>query len=104
PVTVRPDVARLYALSDRIETPPTAVSLDATAVDGEPHVIPSPGQVGVPGRLEELNVTIDDGTTVHAWLALPEGAEAGAPAPMLLWIHGGPLNSWNAWAWRWNPW
>jgi dipeptidyl aminopeptidase/acylaminoacyl peptidase len=23
---------------------------------------------------------------------------------MLLWIHGGPLGSWNAWTWRWNPW
>jgi len=21
-----------------------------------------------------------------------------------LWIHGGPLGSWNDWAWRWNPW
>ena len=26
------------------------------------------------------------------------------PAPLLLWIHGGPLGSWNAWTWRWNPW
>jgi dipeptidyl aminopeptidase/acylaminoacyl peptidase len=23
---------------------------------------------------------------------------------MLLWVHGGPLHSWNAWQWRWNPW
>jgi dipeptidyl aminopeptidase/acylaminoacyl peptidase len=23
---------------------------------------------------------------------------------MLLWIHGGPLGSWNGWSWRWNPW
>ena len=21
-----------------------------------------------------------------------------------LWIHGGPVSSWNAWSWRWNPW
>ena len=21
-----------------------------------------------------------------------------------MWIHGGPLGSWNAWTWRWNPW
>jgi dipeptidyl aminopeptidase/acylaminoacyl peptidase len=34
-------------------------------------------------------------------LVLPEGAE---PAPLLLWVHGGPLASWNAWHWRWNPW
>jgi Prolyl oligopeptidase family len=24
--------------------------------------------------------------------------------PVLLWIHGGPLASWNSWSWRWNPW
>jgi dipeptidyl aminopeptidase/acylaminoacyl peptidase len=35
---------------------------------------------------------------------LPEGAAAESPAPLLLWIHGGPLGSWNAWSWRWNPW
>ena len=27
-----------------------------------------------------------------------------APAPLLLWVHGGPLGSWNSWHWRWNPW
>jgi dipeptidyl aminopeptidase/acylaminoacyl peptidase len=21
-----------------------------------------------------------------------------------VWVHGGPLNSWNGWHWRWNPW
>lgn len=21
-----------------------------------------------------------------------------------MWIHGGPLSSWNAWSWRWCPW
>lgn len=31
-------------------------------------------------------------------------AEDTAPAPLLLWIHGGPLGSWNGWSWRWNPW
>jgi len=41
---------------------------------------------------------------VRAWLALPDGAAADTPAPLLLWIHGGPLGSWNGWSWRWNPW
>ena len=41
---------------------------------------------------------------MRAWLALPDGATAEHPAPLLLWIHGGPLGSWNAWSWRWNPW
>ncbi|ELB90741.1 dipeptidyl aminopeptidase [Rhodococcus wratislaviensis IFP 2016] len=21
-----------------------------------------------------------------------------------MWVHGGPLGSWNTWSWRWNPW
>ena len=41
---------------------------------------------------------------MRSWLALPDGASADSPAPLLLWIHGGPLGSWNAWSWRWNPW
>ena len=24
--------------------------------------------------------------------------------PLTLWVHGGPLGSWNAWSWRWCPW
>ena len=92
-VSVSPDGSRLYALRDHIDSPPVPVWVDASEVDGEPHVIPSPGQIGVPGHLEEVTVAVEDGTTVHAWLALPEGAGPDAPAPMLLWIHGGPLNS-----------
>ena len=37
----------------------------------------------------------------RTWLTLPAG---DAPAPLLLWVHGGPLGSWNTWHWRWNPW
>jgi dipeptidyl aminopeptidase/acylaminoacyl peptidase len=103
-VTVSPDGAWLYALRDHIDAAPTPVRIDAAGHDAEPVAIPAPGAVDVPGRLEELTVVVEDGTTVHAWLALPDGAGPDAPAPLLLWIHGGPLNSWNAWSWRWNPW
>ncbi len=41
---------------------------------------------------------------MRGWLALPDTATADTPAPLLLWIHGGPLSSWNTWSWRWNPW
>jgi len=60
--------------------------------------------VPLPGRLDEVGATAEDGTPLRAWLALPDGASATSPAPLLLWIHGGPLGSWNAWSWRWNPW
>ena len=57
---------------------------------------------GLPGTLTEVTATADDGQPPcgHGW-RLPHGDE---PAPLVLWIHGGPLASWNAWHWRWNPW
>lgn len=56
----------------------------------------------LPGRIERLEVRADDGARVPATLILPDGAEG--PAPLALWIHGGPLGSWNSWSWRWCPW
>ena len=58
----------------------------------------------LPGTLTEFWSDGADGTPVHSWLALPAGASEQRPAPLLLWVHGGPLNSWNAWSWRWIPW
>jgi dipeptidyl aminopeptidase/acylaminoacyl peptidase len=103
-VLVAPDGATLYALRDHVDVPPTPVRLDALATDGEATALPSPGAATVPGRVEELTTTVADGTQVRAWLALPHDASATNPAPLLLWIHGGPLSSWNSWSWRWNPW
>lgn len=57
----------------------------------------------VPTTMTEVETTAEDGARVRGWLLLPHGASADSPAPLLLWIHGGPLNSWNAWSWRWNP-
>ncbi len=56
-----------------------------------------------PGSITEVEATAEDGARVRGWLLLPEGASDAAPAPFLLWIHGGPLSSWNSWSWRWNP-
>ena len=58
----------------------------------------------LPGRLEEIEATADDGARIRAWLVLPGTASEAEPAPLLLWVHGGPMMSWNAWSWRWNPW
>ena len=56
----------------------------------------------LPGTLTEVETTAD-GRPTRARVA---GAARGrrTKAPLLLWIHGGPLGSWNAWSWRWNPW
>jgi dipeptidyl aminopeptidase/acylaminoacyl peptidase len=101
---VAPDGGTLYALRDAVDSPPRPVRLDATATDGEPTPLPAPGAVQLTGRLERMDTMAADGTTVEGWLVLPEEASAESPAPLLLWIHGGPLGSWSGWSWRWNPW
>ncbi|WP_018134290.1 prolyl oligopeptidase family serine peptidase [Acaricomes phytoseiuli] len=99
-VLAAPDGSALYALRNSYAFPPEPVSIDP--VSGEVRLLRGPVQrPELPGRLEELTATASDGTPVRSWLVLPEGS---GPHPLLLWIHGGPLNSWNAWTWRWNPW
>ncbi|WP_435526202.1 hypothetical protein [Microbacterium elymi] len=58
----------------------------------------------VPATMTEVETTAADGARVRGWLRCRPPTTAGQrPRPRLLWIHGGPLNSWNAWSWRWNP-
>jgi dipeptidyl aminopeptidase/acylaminoacyl peptidase len=100
-----PDGTTIYALRNTMASPNQAVALDTTAADQEPRPIPTPGfPVEVPGRVEEMTAPASDGTPIHSWLALPADASASNPAPLVLWIHGGPLGSWSSWHWRWNPW
>jgi dipeptidyl aminopeptidase/acylaminoacyl peptidase len=102
-----PDGRYLYALRAAVDSPPTPVRIDleSTAPDAEPVALPCPGTpLTLPGRLEEVEATADDGHPIRSWLVLPETASADQRAPLLLWVHGGPMSSWNSWAWRWNPW
>jgi dipeptidyl aminopeptidase/acylaminoacyl peptidase len=105
--TPAPD-GHLFAVRSSVAGPPRPVRLDPAPADGaDPwsvHEIDAPGGLDVPGRLEEVNATAADGTPLRAWLVLPEGADAATPAPLVLWVHGGPVSSWNDWSWRWNPW
>jgi dipeptidyl aminopeptidase/acylaminoacyl peptidase len=103
-VTPSPDGSALFALRDHIDAPPTPVRIDLAAGPSDGVPVPAPGSIRPSGRLEDVSTVADDGTTVRAWLALPDQAGPDQPAPLLLWIHGGPLGSWNAWTWRWNPW
>ncbi|MBT2500923.1 alpha/beta fold hydrolase [Curtobacterium sp. ISL-83] len=74
------------------------------ATDGTVTPLATPAALpDVPGRLEEVETTTADGTRVRGWLVLPSAEHGDGPHPLLLWIHGGPLNSWNQWSWRWNP-
>ena len=100
-----PDGTALYALRASIGEPPTPVRIDLTGRDATPVRLLSPtGEITVPGRVEEVTAAAPDGTEIRGWLVLPAGASASAQAPLLLWVHGGPVSSWNSWSWRWNPW
>jgi dipeptidyl aminopeptidase/acylaminoacyl peptidase len=95
----------LYALRSAIGTPPAPVRLDPAALDQQPIRLLSPvADPEVPGRVVEVSTQTEDGATVRGWLVLPTAAGPQSPVPLLLWVHGGPLGSWNAWSWRWNPW
>ncbi|WP_375141879.1 alpha/beta fold hydrolase [Zhihengliuella sp.] len=111
-VVVSPDGSAAYALRASYEYPAEPVRLDlmglASLRDGEcvpvTRLVSPVERPKLPGRLTEVETTADDGTRVRGWLALPDGASAESPAPLLLWIHGGPVSSWNQWSWRWTPW
>lgn len=95
---VSPD-GTVYALRSTVDQPPAPYRV---GLDGSVSALRGPvPAVEVPGHVVEVTTTAADGAPLRAWLALPE---VGTPAPLLLWVHGGPLGSWNAWHWRWNPW
>jgi dipeptidyl aminopeptidase/acylaminoacyl peptidase len=88
----------VYALRSSYAVPPHPVRIDR---DGTITALPCVAPPTLPGSLTEVVATAGDGSAVRSWLVLPEGE---TPAPLLLWVHGGPLASWNSWHWRWNPW
>lgn len=91
----------IFALRSSYLTPPHPVRIDP---DGSVTALPCVPLPELPGQVQEVVASAADGAPVRSWLVLPDGANDAAPAPLLLWIHGGPLASWNAWHWRWNPW
>ncbi|MFY9918226.1 MAG: S9 family peptidase [Mycobacterium sp.] len=88
----------VYALRSSYAAPPHPVRIEP---DGTVTALPCVETPTLPGSLTEITADTADGVPVRSWLVLPEG---DTPAPLLLWIHGGPLASWNSWHWRWNPW
>ncbi|MGE2714977.1 prolyl oligopeptidase family serine peptidase [Mycolicibacterium litorale] len=91
----------IYALRTNYAVPPHPVRIDP---DGTVTALPAVDAPPLPGTLTEVTATAADGVAVRSWLAIPDGADETNPAPLLLWVHGGPLASWNTWHWRWNPW
>jgi dipeptidyl aminopeptidase/acylaminoacyl peptidase len=100
-----PDGAALFALRSTMATPPRIVRLDARAADQAPVELANSideGGIVVSGIVERLTATAADGTAIGSWLIRPADASAEAPAPLVAFVHGGPLGSWNSWHWRWN--
>lgn len=92
-----------YGLVSSYAFPPEVVRIDLDS--GETTRLQNPTErPQLPGVLTEVQTAAEDGVGLRGWLCLPEDASPAEPAPLLLWIHGGPLGSWNSWTWRWNPW
>jgi dipeptidyl aminopeptidase/acylaminoacyl peptidase len=90
---------RVFAVRSTTGSPHEVVVVDEVA-----RPLPSPGSpLDVPGRVEEVLAAADDGVEIRSWLVLPPDASAESPAPLVVFIHGGPVSSWAGWHWRWNP-
>ena len=89
----------IVAVASAIDVAPLPISVDlATGVISE---LANPATVlDEEGTLTEVEVRAEDGTPIRAWLVLPEGE---GPHPLVVFAHGGPWGSWNAWTYRWNP-
>lgn len=96
--------ATVYAIASGVAASPQLVQFDIDPIapaETASTVKPTPAPVlDSPGTLTTLSVTAEDGTKVRSWLRLPDGE---GPFPMVVFVHGGPWGSWNAWSYRWNP-
>lgn len=97
------DGSGFLALRSSLSEPPCPVRVGP---DGGTVRLPFPGlgetDLEMPGAVERLTATASDGTPIGSWLVRPADASAAAPAPVVVFIHGGPMGSWTGWHWRWN--
>jgi dipeptidyl aminopeptidase/acylaminoacyl peptidase len=104
-VCVDPGDQWIYAMRSAIDAPAAPVRIPSAEAGQQPTMLRGPAPTpALPGSLTNVSATAADGTAIHGWLVLPGGASEASPAPLVLWIHGGPLGSWNSWSWRWCPW
>ena len=102
------DGSGLFAIRAAYDQPPQLARLDLRADHAAERwqLVPTfavLAEVELPGRVERVTASASDGTEIQSWLVLPRDASPAQPAPLLVWVHGGPLSSWEGWHWRWNP-
>lgn len=96
-----PSGEAVFALRESLKSP---LQLVRVGLDGSVSALPTPGHPLEPaGVVSTVRAKAADGTPLHASLVMPKDASPAKPAPLLLWVHGGPLSSWNTWNWRWCP-
>ena len=101
-----PDGAFVYALQSTVSSPPRIVRFDSHTADQSAVELPNgiaEGGIAAGSSVERLTAKAADGTPIKSWLVLPPGASPEKPAPLVVFVHGGPLGSWAGWHWRWNP-
>ena len=100
-----PDGSTIYALRSTVSSPARIVRFDLRTADQSAVELPNgidEGGVAAGSVVERLTATAADGTPIRSWLVLPPETSAENPAPLAVFVHGGPLGSWNGWSWRWN--
>ena len=109
-VVVSPDGSSAYALRASYTAPAHPVRIDlaaalATGIPVSAVALRAPAPLpALPGRSRRSRRPPPTARGCARGSRCPTARRTDAPAPLLLWIHGGPLGSWNAWSWRWNPW
>lgn len=93
---------RIVACASGVAVAPHPVAIAANGkVTADVTPLPNPADaVEQVGTLREVTTVAQDGTPLRAWLRVPEGS---GPHPLLVFAHGGPWGSWNAFTFRWNP-
>jgi dipeptidyl aminopeptidase/acylaminoacyl peptidase len=81
---------------------PVRIGMPSTRLRSFPE-LDADALASLPGSVERVEARASDGQAIDAWLVLPRGASATSPAPLVVFVHGGPVGTWNAWSWRWNP-
>jgi dipeptidyl aminopeptidase/acylaminoacyl peptidase len=101
-----PDGKTVYALQSSIMHPARIVRFDSRTADQSAVELPKgigEGGIAARGTVKRLTAKAADGAAISGWLVLPPDASPQKPAPLVVFVHGGPLGAWAGWHWRWNP-